>query len=192
MALSVRGMNPAALRAAILVTELLVFFITTALTVNLLSHAGALEFNEGDAPPPAFPVVAYDGDRGRPSSAGYLVVPWSDWEATAGKRPGASLLLPERAATLRFRESEASFVATEERDARQDVALTWRSAGDEHHVRYVAQARTLSPRYYRKLGVNTFLVGAIIGFIAGLYVGRVLRRRWLSQPGYFAPPSQRG
>ena len=173
-------LNPAALRAAILVVELTVFFIVTALLIYFLSYAGARELAEGDTPPAHFPVIAYDGDRERPAPGNYLVVNWSEWEGVAGKRAGASLLLPERAGRLRLGDTEAQFTASEEKDARQDVELTWRAAGGEHHVRYVAEARTISPRYYRTVNTDTFLIGAALGFAAGLMAGRVLRRRWLS------------
>ncbi len=183
-------MKPAAVRAAILVAELMVFFLVTAFMTYFISHAGSLELSPGEAPPAHFPVIAYDGDRDRPEPRNYLVMPWSEWEGVAAKRPGASLLLPERAARVRLGETEASFTAAEESETRQNVELTWRSAGGEQQVRYVAEARAISPRYYRTVSTNTLLVGAAIGFVVGLFAGRVMRRRWLAQPGYFAPPTQ--
>jgi len=173
-------LNPAALRAAILVVELTVFFTATAFVIYFISYAGARELAEGDTPPAHFPVIAYDGDRERPAPGNYLVANWGEWEGVASKRAGASLLLPERAGRIRLGDSEAVFVAGEEKDARQEVELTWRAAGGEQHVRYVAEARTISPRYYRTVNTDTFLIGAALGFIAGMLAGRVLRRRWLS------------
>ncbi len=181
------NMNPAAVRAAILIAELMVFFIVTAFMTYFISYAGALELSPGEAPPAQFPVIAFDGERNRPEPKSYLVVPWSEWEGVAAKRPGASLLLPERAASIQLGTTEASFTTAAAGESRQNVELTWRSAGGEQQVRYVAQARSIEPRYYRTISTNTFLVGAAAGFVAGLYLGRVLRRRWLSQPGYFAP-----
>ncbi|MNC85102.1 hypothetical protein D3C83_06790 [compost metagenome] len=141
----------------------------------------------GEAPPAHFPVIAYDGNRERSEPKGYLVVPWSEWESTAQRRPGASLLLPERAARIPIGESEASFTVTGENESRQSVDLTWRTQGGEQQVRYDAQARSIEPRYYRAVSTGTFLIGAAAGFVAGLFVGRSLRRRWLAVPGYFAP-----
>jgi len=183
------NMNPAALRAAVLVVELMVFFLVTAMLVYFLSYAGALEMTESDTPPAHFPVIAYDGDRQRPDPKNYLVVSWAEWQSMGGKRPGASLLLPERAGRLRLGDSEAIFSATDEKDARQLVELTWRGSGGEQQVRYVAETRMISPRYYRAVSTTTFLIGAAAGFVAGMMAGRTLRRRWLARPGYFAPPS---
>jgi hypothetical protein len=183
-------MTPAAVRAAILVAELMVFFIVTAFMTYFISHAGALVLSPGDAPPAQFPVIAYDGDRKQPEPKHYLVVPWSEWESVAAKRPGASLLLPERAARIRIGETEATFTASNESESRQNVELTWRSSSSEQHVRYVAQARAISPAYYRAVSTHTLLVGAAIGFVAGLFAGRAMRRRWMTQPGYLAPPTQ--
>jgi hypothetical protein len=180
-------MNPAAVRAAILVVELMTFFMVTAIIVYFMSYAGALEMAEGETPPAHFPVIAYDGDRQRPDPKNYLVVNWSEWESIASKRPGASLLLPERAGRIRLGDSEALFTTSEEKDSRQNVELTWRAAGGEQEVRYVAEARSISPRYYRAVSTTTFLIGAAAGFVAGMMAGRALRRRWLAQPGYFAP-----
>jgi hypothetical protein len=177
--MAISNLNPVALRAAVLAIELTVFFIVTALLIYLLSHAGARDMTEGDTPPMQFPVVAYDGDRERPEPGNYLVVNWGEWAGVAGKRAGASLLLPERAGRLRLGDSEAIFAVTEEKDARQVVDLTWRSAGGEHQARYVAEARSISPRYYRTVNTETFLIGAALGFVAGLMAGRALRRRWL-------------
>jgi hypothetical protein len=174
------NLNPVALRAAILAVELTVFFIVTAVVIYFLSYAGAREMAEGETPPAHFPVIAYDGDRERPEPKNYLVANWSEWESVAGKRAGASLLLPERAGRIRLRDSEAIFTASGTNESRQDVELTWRAAGGEHHVRYVAEARTISPRYYRTVNTNTFLIGAALGFVAGLMAGRALRRRWLA------------
>lgn len=183
-------MTPAAVRALILVAELIVFFITTAFMTYFMSHAGALDLAPGDAPPANFPVIAYEGDRDRPEPKNYLVVPWSEWEGVAAKRPGASLLLPQRAARVHLGDTVASFTATAEGASRQHVELTWRSAGGELQVRYVAQANAISPAYYRTISTNTLLVGAAIGFVAGLFAGRIMRRRWLAQPGRLAPPTQ--
>lgn len=183
-------MNPAALRVAILVTELMVFFMVTAFTAYFISHASALQFAAGDAPPAQFPVIAYDGDRARPDPGNYLVVPWNEWEAAVGKQPGASLLLPERAATIKIGETgEASFTLIEQAESQQTVELTVRTAGGEQQVRYVARPGAIEARYMRTLGTQTLLMGAAAGFVAGLFAGRAMRRRWLTQPGYVVPPS---
>jgi hypothetical protein len=185
-------MNPAVLRAAILVTELMVFFMVTAFTAYFISHASALRFAAGDAPPARFPVIAYDGDRAQPDPGNYLVVPWNEWEAAAGKRPGASLLLPERAATIKIGEAgEASFTLIDQAESRQTVELTVRTAGGEQHVRYVARPGAVEARYMRTLGTQTLLMGAAAGFVAGLIAGRVLRRRLLTRQGYIVPTSPR-
>lgn len=186
------NLNPAAVRAAILIAELVTFFLVTAFITYFISYAGALELSPEEAPPAQFPVIAFDGDRKRPEPKHYLVMPWSEWEGVAAKRPGASLLLPERAARFEFGDTEASFTTAGAGESRQNVELTWRSAGGERQVRYVAHARSIEARYYRTISTNTFLIGAAAGFVAGLYLGRVLRRRWLVQPGYLAPPSIQG
>ena len=187
-----KNLNPAALRVLILVAELMVFLTVTAFMTYFISHAGALNMEPGEAPPAHFPVIAYDGDRKRPEPMNYLVVPWSEWAGVAESRSGATLLLPERAARISIGESQASFTVTEENESRQSVDLVWRSAGGEQQTRYVAQARSNEPRYYRTVSTNTILVGAAAGFVAGLFVGRALRRRWLAQPGYYATPSSQG
>lgn len=183
-------MSPVAKRVSILITELMVFFLVTALASYFIAYASALQFSEGDAPPAQFPVIAYDGDRARPDPRNYFVVPWSQWEATAARRPGASLLLPERSATIRMGDAdEASFTAAGESESRQAVELVWRSEGREHFARYAAQAQSIEPRYLRTFGTQAFLMGVVAGFVAGLLAGRVMRRRWLAQPGYYAPAS---
>jgi len=183
-------MNPAARRAAILIAELMIFFMVTAFTTYFISHAAAPTYAQGETPPAPFPVIAYDGDRDRPAPKYYTVVPWSEWEGFAAKRPGASLLLPERSGRIRLPDgSEASFTAAQDSESRQSVELKWTGGNGEQHVRYVAQARSAEPRYYRTVTANTFMLGAVVGFVAGLLVGRVLRRRWLAQPGYFVPPA---
>ena len=184
-------MSPSATRVAILIAELMTFFIVTAFTTYFLSHAGALEFGEKDAPPPAFPVIAYDGNRERPDAKGYMVVPWSEWEALAEKKPGASLLLPEAAGSLVIAGNKATFTAAPDGEGRQAVELTWSGNTGEQQVRYGAQARTIQPRYYRQVTTNTFFMGAGLGFIMGVFAGRAMRRRWLAQPGYYAPPTAR-
>lgn len=187
------NLNPAALRAVILVIELVTFFVVTAFTAYFISHASALQLAPGEAPPAQFPVIAYDGDRARPAAGNYLVVPWGEWERLAAKRPAASLLLPERSRTVRIGDAgEASFTVTEEAGSRQTVELTWRTGGGEQQTRYVAQARSIEPRYLRTLSAQTLLMAAAAGFLAGLFTGRALRRRWLAQPGYFVPPPQQG
>jgi len=181
-------MGFSATRIAILITELMAFFFVTAFTTYFISHAGALQMTAADTPPAYFPVIAYDGNRERPDAKNYRVVPWSEWEGLAAKRPGASLLLPERSGKIRLGEnSEASFTTAPEGESRQSVELTWTGNNGEQQVRYVAQARTIEPRYYRTVTTNTLLLGAAIGFVTGLLSGRVMRRRWLAQPGYFAP-----
>ena len=181
-------MGPSARRIAILITELMVFFIVTAFATQFISHAGALQFAPGDKPPAYFPVIGFDGDRARPDPKNYLVVPWSEWEGLAAKRPGATLLLPERAGKIHFGENNnAEFTAAPDGESRRAVELRWTSNNSEQQVRYVAEAHTLSPQYYRVVTTTTLMLGAAAGFIAGLFTGRVMRRRWLAQPGYFAP-----
>jgi len=181
-------MNPAAMRAAILAIELMVFFIVTAFTAYFISHASALQFAAGDAPPAQFPVIAYDGDRGRPEPRNYFVVLLGEWQGVAEKRPAATLLLPERAASIKIGDAgEASFTVNEEPGSRQAVELRWRTRGGEQEARYIAQARSIEPRYLRTLGTQTLLMGAAVGFLTGLFTGRALRRRWLARPGTIVP-----
>ena len=177
-------------RIAILISELMVFLIGSAFTAYFLSHAGALQLAPGEATPAQFPVIAYDGDRAKPQPANYRVVPWGEWEAFAAARPGASLLLPERAASsIKIGDSgEASFTTTDEDGSRQSVELTWRTAGGEQYARYVAHERGIEARYLRSLGSQTLLTSVLVGFVCGLFVGRMLRKRWLAVPGTFVPP----
>jgi hypothetical protein len=182
-------MNPAAARVSVLIVELLVFFTVTAFTSYFISHASAIRPAPGEAPPPHFPVVVYEGDRAKPAPSGYRVLPWNEWELLAQRRPEASLLLPERAASLRLGDSgEASFTAAGEAGTAQSVELRWHTGGGEQEARYIAQARSIEPRLLRTLGTQTLLMGAAAGFVAGLMTGRALRRRWLAVPGRWASP----
>lgn len=190
-------MNPAFLRAAVLATELIVFFLVTAFTSYFLSHAAAWQRGQDDKPPARFPVIAFEGDRERPEPQNYFVVQWSDWQAVTEKRPGATLLMPERSATIQMGDAgEASFTVTDAADSGQSsstgsgqaVDLKWRTSGGEQNARYIAHAGSIEPRYLRTLGTDTFLMGAAVGFLTGLFTGRALRRRWLAQPVSFAPP----
>lgn len=182
-------MNPPAARAAILIVELMVFFIVTAFTSYFISHASTIRPAPGEALPPHFPVIAYEGDRDRPAASGYRVVTWSEWELLAQRRPAASLLLPERVATVKIGETgEASFIASEPAAGKQSVTLKWRTGGGEQEAHYVAEARAIEPRLLRTLGSQTLLMGAAAGFVAGLFAGRAMRRRWLAVPGRWAPP----
>ncbi len=182
-------MNPSAARIGILIIELMVFFIVTAFTAHFISHASAIKPAPGEAPPPQFPVLVFEGDRARPAPGGYRVMPWSEWEKLAQGRSHATLLLPERAATVQIGEAgEVSFTAVEESAARQSVELTWRTGGGEQEVHYVAQERSIEPRLVRTMGTQTLLMGAAAGFVAGLMIGRSLRRRWLAVPGRWASP----
>lgn len=115
---------------------------------------------------------------------------WSEWEELARRRPEASLLLPERSATVQIGEAgEASFTSIEESAARQAVELRWRTGGGEQEAHYAAEARSIEPRLMRTMGTQTLLMGAAAGFVAGLMIGRALRRRWLAIPGTLVPPS---
>ncbi len=182
-------MNPAVIRASILAIELMVFFIVTAFTSYFISHASAWQLAQGETPPAQFPVIAYDGDRGRPEPQNYFVVLLSEWQGVAEKRPAATLLLPERAASIKIGDAgEASFTVTEELGSRQAVELRWRTGGGEQEARYIAQAQSIEPRYLRTLGTQTLLMGAAVGFLTGLFTGRAMRRRWLAQPGIIVPP----
>ena len=183
-------MSPSATRIAILISELMVFLIGSAFAAYFLSHAGALQLAPGEAIPPQFPVLAYDGNREKPAPGSYKVIPWQEWEAFAAANAGASLVPPERSGSnIKIGDAgEASFTATDEGPARKAVELTWRTGGGEQVARYVAQDRSIEARYLRTLGSQTLLMSVLAGFVAGLMVGRVLRRRWLTQPGYVVPP----
>ena len=186
------GMSPAAKRIAVLISELMTFVIGSAFTAYFLSHAGALQLAPGEPTPAQFPVIAYEGDRGKPHPGNYRVMPWQEWEAYAAGKPAASLLLPEPAGTsLRIGDGEASFTAAAQ-DGKQRVELTWRSGGGEQVARYIAQERSIEAQYLRTLGSQTLLTSVLAGFVAGLMVGRVLRKRWLAQPGYVVPPPAGG
>jgi hypothetical protein len=199
-------MNPAFLRAAVLAIELVVFFLVTAFTSYFLSHAAAWQRGQDDQPPARFPVIAFEGNSERPEPQDYFVVPWSEWQAAVEKRPAATLLLPERSAAIRIGDAgEASFTATDVPGSGQApatgpstelrtgpgqvVELKWRTGAGEQHATYLAQAGSIEPRYLRTLGTDTYLMGAAVGFLTGLFTGRALRRRWLAQPVSFAPPS---
>ena len=181
-------MSPAAARISVLIVELIVFFTVTAFTAQFISHASAIKPAPGEAPPPQFPVLVYEGDRAQPAPSGYRVMQWNEWEALAQRRPEASLILPEPAATLTLGDSgEASFTATGESASGQSIELKWRKGGGEQEAHYIARARSIEPRLLRTLGSQTLLMGAAAGFVAGLMTGRVLRRRWVAVPGRLAP-----
>ena len=113
-------MNPAVVRGLILATELVVFFLVTAFTSYFISLASAWQHAQGESPPARFPVIAFEGDRDRPEPRNYFVVPWNEWQEVAEKRPAATLLLPERAASMRIGDTgEAAFTVTEEPGSRQ-------------------------------------------------------------------------
>lgn len=181
-------MNPAVVRGAVLATELVVFLVVTAFTSYFISQAAAWQHVQGEEPPERFPVIAYDGDRERPDPRNYFVVLWSEWPSVVEKRPAASLLLPERAASVTLGDAgQASFTATDTPESRQAVELRWRTGGGEQEARYLAEAQSIEPRYLRTLGTDTLLMGAAVGFLTGLFTGRALRRRWLAQPGHVVP-----
>src|SRR5687768_2156631 len=105
-------MTPAAARVAILITELMTFFIGTAFLPYCIAYASALEPAPGEPPPPQFPVVVFDGDRSKPAPGHDQVMAWSEWETRAAQKPNASLLLPESSATLSLPENaRASFTS---------------------------------------------------------------------------------
>jgi hypothetical protein len=182
-------MSPAATRVTILIAELMVFFMVTAFAVQFISYAGALEFAPADQPPASFPVIAYDGDRTKPDPKKYRVMPWSEWEKTAARQAGASLLLPEAAGKLQLGENgNAEFTAKPaDGGARQSVELKWTGSSAEQQVRYATDGRTLSPLYFRNITTITLFLGGGLGFVAGMFAGRVLRRRWIGQTGYIVP-----
>jgi hypothetical protein len=183
-------MSPSATRIAILISELMTFLIVSVFAAYFLSHAGALQFAPGESPPAQFPVIAYDGDRGKPQPGSYKVLQWQEWETFAASKPGASLIPPETSgANIKIGEAgEASFSVREESPSRKVVELTLRTGGGEQLAHYVAQERGIEPRYLRTLGSQTLLMSVLAGFVAGLMVGRVLRKRWLAVPGYLVPP----
>jgi len=181
-------MNLSALRAAILVTELLTFLMVTAVMTYFISYVAAPEFVPGSEPPADFPVVAYDGDRETPDAKRYRVMPWSEWLGYAERNTGASLLLPEQSRALQVGDQDqASFSVTDGGESRQMVELTWRSGSEERRARYVAQARALEPRSLHTINTRTFLLAALAGFGAGMLIGRFMRRRWLPRPGDIVP-----
>lgn len=182
-------MNPALVRAAVLATELVVFFLVTAFTSYFISHTAAWQHAQDETPPARFPVIAFEGDRDQPEPQNYFIVPWSEWPAVAEKRPAATLLLPERAATIQLGDAgEASFTAADapgsgqapSTGSGQVVELRWRTGGGEQNASYIAQAGSIEPRYLRTLGTDTLLMGAAVGFLTGLFTGRALRRRFLT------------
>jgi len=177
-------MNLSALRAVILVTELLTFLMVTTVMTYFISYVAAPEFAPGSEPPADFPVIAYDGDREKPDAKRYRVMPWSDWQGYAEGNPGASLLLPEQSRALQVGDQDqASFSVTDSGESRQTVELTWRSGNEERRARYLAQARALEPRSLHTINTRTFLLAALGGFGAGMLIGRFMRRRWLPRPG---------
>jgi hypothetical protein len=181
-------MNLQAVRIAILVTELLVFLVTTAFMTYFISLASAPELAAASPPPPAFPVVVYTGDRAKPDARGYRVMPWSDWEALSARDPAATLLLPQPAASFDpGADQQASYKATELSPSRQSVDLTWRDGNAERRAHYVATARAIEPISFLTLTTQTFLLAALAGFGAGMMTGKFLRLRFLPRPGTIVP-----
>lgn len=177
-------MNLAALRALILVVELLTFLVATAALTYFISFVAAPEFAPGSEPPADFPVIVYDGDRERPEAKGYRVMPWSDWQTYVENNPAASLLLPEPSRAVQVGDrDQASFSVTKGDETRQTVELTWRSGSEERRALYLAQARALEARSLHTINTRTFLLAALGGFGAGMLIGRFMRRRWLPRPG---------
>lgn len=173
--------SPNLARGLVLAAELVVFLLVTVAMANFISYASADRFGESDAPPADFPVLVFEGDRANPGPKDYSVVPWSEWQSTRERRPDASLLLPEQSGSLQLPDhARAKFNVTEGDESQQTVELTWVVGERERHAVYLAQAREIKPRYVRSSGTATFLFAAIVGFLAGVWFGKVLRRRYLA------------
>lgn len=175
-------MSPFASRVAILIIELLVFITVTVFMTNFIAYALAPQFAAGAVPPADFPVVGYTGKRDRPDPKGYVVVTWGEWEGIAARRPGASLLLPERSGTLQLGDHVASFRVAEDGGSRQTVELVWRAGGEERRTRYVTEGRGAEPRDFRTITSRTLILGGMAGFAVGILIGQLLRRRFPLRP----------
>jgi hypothetical protein len=181
-------MSLAARRAAILVAELLTFFLVTAFMTYFISLASAPALAPDEAPPAEFPVLAFDGDPARPAAEHYRILRWSEWEHYAAKHPEAKLLLPERSRALDFGAAGAvSFSARESGEGRQAIELVWRAENEERRSRYAAQARAIEPHSLLVISARTFFLAALAGFGIGTMAGKLLRRRWLPRPGTIVP-----
>jgi len=177
----VRSTSPTFARALVLAAELAVFFLVTVAMANFIAYASADRFGESDAPPADFPLLVFEGDRASPGPKDYSVVTWSEWQAVRESRPAASLLLPETSRSLQLAgQARAKFSVTEGDESQQTVELNWVVGDRERYAVYVAQAGEIRPRYARSSGTVTFLFAAIIGFLAGMWVGKLLRRRYLA------------
>jgi len=175
-------MNPFTVRLAILITELLVFLMVTALMTYFISFASAPEFPAGATPPAEFPVLVYDGDRARPEPKQYRVARWNEWRELAERQPAASLLLPERTRVLQIGENVATFNVTEDIKTRQTVELLWRTGDEERRTRYTTDGRSVEPREFRTITTKTVILGGMAGCAAGLLIGQLLRRRIAQRP----------
>ena len=175
-------MNPFYSRVAILITELMVFLAVTVLMTNFIAYASAPEFAAGAAPPAEFPVIGYSGNRERPDPKGYVVATWSQWEGIAGRRPEASLLLPERSGSLQLGDDAVSFTVTDGGQSRQAVDLVWRAGSEEQRSRYLTDGRKVEPREFRTISAKTLILGGMGGFAAGMLIGQLLRRRLPLKP----------
>ncbi|MBM3357196.1 MAG: hypothetical protein FJY54_05670 [Betaproteobacteria bacterium] len=182
-------MNPVLIRGFILAAEILTFLVVTVAGANFISHAAAEHFGESDPPGQEFPVLVFEGDRGRPEEKQYSVITWNEWQSAAGRRPNASLLAPERSRSLQLADgARAKFTVVESGDTQQTIELNWASGEREQVAIYTARSREITPRYLRKSGTNTFLLAALLGFFTGMMTGKALRRSLLPPRGPYLPP----
>lgn len=177
--------NPAAARAVILVVELLTFLLGTAALAYFISYASAVEPAPDEPLPTQFPVIVYEG-QGKTAARGYRVMSWKEWEKQAAALPEATFLLPERSGRIELGSGTyAAFESAPESAERQAIGLRWRTADGERVSRYLAQARSIEPRYFRVLASDTLLTSAVAAFVLSFFLGRALRSRWLTR-GYFS------
>jgi hypothetical protein len=175
-------------RIGLVIIQICIFVVIIAITGEAYSKFTAETYSPGAAPNSHFPVIAVLPQGADSKAAQYQLLRWSEFESARGRQPQMSFSLPQPNGRFKLPERKGFeptvvFKVLETTNSGKLVDVAWYDDDYQRYARYVVDGVSVRPTYYREMNAGMTFLGIIPGLIVAWFVGWIVRRRWLKDPG---------
>ncbi len=181
-------------RIGLLLSQLVAFFVVTALLAQAYTYLTAETYVQGATPNRHFPVVAVRRSEPTSTKVQYQLVRWLEIEKSQLSALAPTFKLPELQGHFELPnegdyEPSVDFKVIETTGDRQLIEVTSREEDYVFYSKYSTDGTAVWPAYLRIWGASSMMIALIPGLVLTWLLGRVIAWLWKKRSNAQVPIS---